>query len=393
VGFIDECSIQNSIRLQFTYGVYFSYDVFNLENLDLVNIVSKIEPESISAMSVFVDQGVLDSNRGLLDKIFLYFQTYRTRLRLLGEPLALPGGEGCKTDPIVLESIYKQLLKHNIDRHSFVLAIGGGAVLDTVGYAAATAHRGVRLMRMPSTALAQNDAGIGVKTGVNRYGKKNFIGAFAAPFAVINDSSFLSTLSERDRRSGIAEAIKVALIRDQLFFEWLEANVKNLIHFDNETTLHMIKWCADLHLSQITKGGDPFETGSSRPLDFGHWAAHKLESMSMFELRHGEAVAIGIAIDTKYSLDSHRITNKDCNRIMSLLNNLGFELIHPEMTSRKENGELVLLDGIEEFREHLGGELTITMLDSIGSGVEIHNICRNTMEQAVTYLASKGKMA
>jgi len=154
----------------------------------------------------------------------------------------------------------------------------------------------------------------------------------------------------------------------------------------------MIRWCADLHLSQITKGGDPFEMGSSRPLDFGHWAAHKLESMSMFELRHGEAVAIGIAIDAKYSLDIHRITKKDHQRIMSLLDSLGFELIHPTMTNRNKNGELALLDGIGEFHEHLGGELTITILDSIGSGVEIHNICRNTMEQAVAYLVSKGEM-
>lgn len=390
--FTDNCSIQNNIQLQFTYGVYFSKDVFDLGNLDLVNIVSKIDPGNKSAMSIFVDQGVLDSHHGLKDKICRYFQTYHTKLRLLDEPLPLPGGERCKTDPTVLESIYQQLLKHKIDRHSFVLAIGGGAVLDTVGYAAATTHRGVRLLRMPSTTLAQNDAGIGVKTSVNRYGKKNFIGAFSVPHAVINDSVFLSTLSERDRRGGIAEAIKVALIRDKLFFEWMEANARSLIHFDNKATLHMIRWCADLHLSQITKGGDPFEMGSSRPLDFGHWAAHKLESMSMFELRHGEAVAIGIAIDAKYSLDIHRITKKDHQRIMSLLDSLGFELIHPTMTNRNKNGELALLDGIGEFHEHLGGELTITILDSIGSGVEIHNICRNTMEQAVAYLVSKGEV-
>lgn len=258
--------------------------------------------------------------------------------------------------------------------------------MDAVGYAAATTHRGIRLLRAPTTVLAQNDAGIGVKAGVNRFGMKNFIGSFIIPSAVINDVLFLDTLSKRDKRSGIAEAIKVALIRDHAFFEWLESNVEGLISFEENITQYMVKRCAELHLLQITTGGDPFETGSNRPLDFGHWAAHKLEAMSNYELRHGEAVAVGIAIDTRYSLETERINKVDYEKIISLLVRLGFKLNHSIMLQKNEDGKLTLLDGIDEFREHLGGESTITMLSSIGTGTEINDVDRDTMTQSIVSL-------
>ncbi len=382
-------TIQNNIQLQFSYNVYFSKDIFHAENLDLINTIQEVDSKEESSVCIFIDQGVLESHRGLIDRILHYFKIHHTKLKLLGNPMSIPGGEVCKTDAGVLDGIYRKFHLDRVDRHTFVLVIGGGAVLDSVGYAAATAHRGIRLLRIPTTILAQNDAGIGVKTGVNRYGMKNFIGAFAIPSAVINDVTFLGTLSDRDKRSGMAEAIKAALIRDGAFFEWMETNAENLTRFVDEAVQYMIRRCAELHLLQITKGGDPFETGSSRPLDFGHWAAHKLETMTGYELKHGEAVAIGMAIDTRYSLDTNRITKSDYERVISLIGGLGFKLSHPIMKQRDKSGSLTLLDGIDEFREHLGGESSITVLDSIGSSTEIHDVCKNTMERTITSLMSE----
>lgn len=378
--------IQNNIKFEFFYDVYFSKDIFHPENSDLINIISKIDSKEINTVSIFIDQGVIENHLDLVDKILYYFKMHRAKLKLLGSPLSVPGGEVCKTNVSVLEGIYQKLHDDRADRHTFVLAIGGGAMLDTVGYAAATTHRGIRLLRIPTTVLAQNDAGIGVKAGVNRFGIKNFIGSFIIPCAVVNDALFLSTLSDRDKKSGMAEAVKAALIRDDVFFEWLESNVEDLVFFKEDAVRYMIKRCAELHLLQITTGGDPFETGSNRPLDFGHWAAHKLETMSEYELRHGEAVAIGMAIDTRYSLDTRRITRIDYERIISLMMKLDFKLEHQAMKQRNESGVLVLLDGIDEFREHLGGESTITVLDSIGSGVEINDISINMMEQSISSL-------
>src|SRR5690606_34755164 len=145
-----------------------------------------------------------------------------------------------------------------------------------------------RLIRMPTTVLAQNDAGIGVKTAVNYRGRKNYLGTVAAPFAVTNDYDFLRTLPARHRVAAIAEAIKVALSRDGKFFDWLHNNRHALAAFSAEQTEYMITRCAQLHLNHIGTSGDPFEQGSARPLDFGHWCAHRLEELSASELRHGE---------------------------------------------------------------------------------------------------------
>ena len=256
-------------------------------------------------------------------------------------------------------------------------------MLDAAGYAAATAHRGVRLIRMPTTVLAQNDAGIGVKNSVNAFGRKNFLGTFAPPFAVINDAAFLETLPARDTRAGIAEAVKVALIRDRDFFDFLYKERDQLGRFAPAATEAMIKRCAELHLEHIAGAGDPFESGSSRPLDFGHWVAHKLEELSHSELRHGEAVAIGIALDSLYSHHLGRLGELDLYRILTLLEALGFSLYHPALSW------LDVERALGDFREHLGGELSIPLLEGIGCKIEAHEIDVALMKQCIAQLAER----
>ena len=145
--------------------------------------------------------------------------------------------------------------------------IGGGAALDLVGFAASTAHRGVRLVRFPTTTLSQGDGGVGVKNGINYFGKKNWIGTFSVPDAVVNDFSFLRGLPKSQKRAGFVEAVKVALIRDRSFFEQIEERADELSQFDEEAMRHVIRKSAALHLDHIASSGDPFERGSARPLD------------------------------------------------------------------------------------------------------------------------------
>jgi 3-dehydroquinate synthetase len=265
-------------------------------------------------------------------------------------------------------------------------------VLDMAGLAGATAHRGVRLIRIPTTVLSQNDSGVGVKNGVNAYGKKNFLGTFAPPYAVVNDSRFLTTLSDRDWRSGIAEAIKVALIKDAAFFEFLEDRAPALASRDMAAMQRLIYRCAELHLQHIATSGDPFELGSARPLDFGHWSAHKLEQLSGYRLRHGEAVAIGLALDTTYSYLSGFIPEADWRRVLGLLLETGFAIHTPELGDYLEarDNPLCLLQGLREFREHLGGELTITLVERIGHGLEVHEIDERLMVESIALLERLG---
>jgi 3-dehydroquinate synthase len=300
--------------------------------------------------------------------------------------LVVPGGEPAKNDPELVNNILEAIEAHGIDRHSYVMAIGGGAVLDMVGYAASIAHRGVRLIRVPTTVLSQNDSGIGVKNGINFFGKKNFLGAFDPPYAVINDAHFLLTLDDRDWRAGISEAIKVALIKDARFFAQLEAEAEAVAARNMEPMQDQIFRCAELHAEHI-RGGDPFEKGSSRPLDFGHWAAHKLEQMTHFELRHGEAVAIGIALDVIYSHLIGLLDEESYLRVIRLIETLGFSLFVPELKQNlhSDSGDSVLT-GLEEFREHLGGELTIMLIEEIGRGVEVHEMDSELIIQAIEKL-------
>jgi 3-dehydroquinate synthetase len=255
-----------------------------------------------------------------------------------------------------------------------VVAIGGGAHLDVVGFAAATAHRGIRLVRVPTTSLAQADSAVGVKNGINAFGKKNFLGTFVPPHTVIVDSLFLSSLPARELRCGFAEAVKVALIRDARLFEWIEANADSLAQGDLSLAERLIHRSAELHFDHITAAGDPFEAGSSRPLDFGHWAAHKLESLSNYSLRHGEAVAVGIALDSIYSARCGLLDVTSVGRVLALLQRLGFSLENDLLDCKDTEGQLRLLEGVEEFREHLGGKLSVTLLAGIGQGIQVSDM-------------------
>jgi 3-dehydroquinate synthase len=274
-----------------------------------------------------------------------------------------------------------------MDRQACVIAIGGGAMLDTVGYAAALVHRGVRLVRLPTTVLAQNDAGVGVKNGINAFGAKNFLGTFAPPYAVINDSKWLDTLPQRDIRAGLAEAVKVAAIRDPAFFDWLEVNAAGLSQC-GPLLDESIRRAALLHLEHIRSGGDPFERGSARPLDYGHWAAHKLETLSGHELRHGEAVAIGMALDASYAHRAGLLDQRSHDRLLGVIAGLGLPLYHPAL-DEIDAGRRRILAGLEEFREHLGGALSVTLLRSIGDAVEVHAMEPQHIEAAIDSLRER----
>ena len=146
-----------------------------------------------------------------------------------------------------------------------------------------------------------------------------------------------------------------------------------------ETMNYLIRRCAALHLQHIASG-DPFELGSSRPLDFGHWSAHKLEQLSGFKILHGEAVAMGIALDTIYSALSGRLLMEKAERIIQLLIKAGFEITNPLLEVQDENSEI--LKGLQEFREHLGGQLTVMLLADIGVGEEVHDLDFPLLKQA-----------
>lgn len=374
--------LSQTFQVEYKYKVFFTESLFQEDNLTLFNFLNSFgEKNYKKKILFFIDEEVFNCHAYLRTEISNYFSKNNC-VDLIPELIILPGGESVKNDAGQTEKIIETINKYGIDRHSFVVAIGGGAVLDIVGYAASIAHRGVKHIRIPTTVLSQNDSGVGVKNGINYKGKKNFLGTFSPPVAVFNDYKFLETLDVREWRSGMAEAIKVALIKDAMFFEWLEMNSKLLIQRDKKAMEYLIYKCAELHLQHIA-GNDPFENGSSRPLDFGHWLAHKLECVTDFEIRHGEAVAIGIAIDSVYSHKTDMLPKKEMDRIISLLSNLGFDIFHPALVEK--NNETIL-NALNEFREHLGGKLTIMLLEGIGKEKEVNEINAELVRESIETL-------
>ena len=370
--------IQQSFQVNFDFNLIFTSKLFETDNAILVDLLTDNSTTKTKAI-VVSDQGVTQAHPYLKNAVADYFKNHSDTLELCKPILEIPGGEQSKNNKSYIQSILENINEHGIDRHSYVIAIGGGAVLDAVGFAAAVAHRGVRLIRIPTTVLSQNDSGIGVKNGINYFGKKNFVGSFAVPYAVINDDTFLSTLHDRDWRSGISEALKVSLIKDYDFFQWLENQVELLNTRNQDTMNELIFRCADLHMKHIQNSGDAFEQGSSRPLDFGHWAAHKLEQLSNYEIRHGEAVAIGIALDSTYSHLKGHLTKPELNRILDCIINLGFHITYDKMDNE-------IINGLEEFREHLGGKLTIMLLKALGTGFEVHEMNKELVLASIDYM-------
>jgi 3-dehydroquinate synthase len=363
--------IQRSIQAGWPLRVFFTEDVFAPANLTLKTALADDSPRKVL---VLLDQSLAQARPDLSRRIENYFSIHTDSSQLVFPPLVIEGGERAKNSYVHVSEIHSHIDRHHIDRHSYLIAVGGGALLDVAGLAAATAHRGVRHVRIPTTTLSQADSGVGVKNGINAFGKKNFIGTFAPPHAVINDFNLLATLEPRDKRAGYVEAVKVACIRDKNFFDEIEGDIEKLISFEPVAMKHLIRRCAELHLDHIAMSGDPFETGSARPLDFGHWAAHKLEQLSNFQIPHGEAVAIGIALDVIYSQKIGLLDAKSAERILKLLEQLGFDLFANELLNVGSDGNIQILTGLNEFREHLGGDLTITLLKEIGSCVEVHEV-------------------
>ena len=381
--------IQRPIPITFQHRVDFTHGAFDVKNHALRDLVADAcELGGASKVLVLLDEGVAESNPDLENQISNYFAKHADTLNLVGPPLKLPGGEPCKNNWSLVEKIWQAVEYHKVCRHSYIVAIGGGAFLDLAGFGASTAHRGIRLIRMPTTTLSQGDGGVGVKNGVNYFNKKNWVGNFSVPFAIVNDLDFISSLPPRACRDGIIEAIKVSLIRDRNFYELLLEHAAALGRLEKHPLEMTIRRSAENHVDHIATSGDPFEYGSARPLDFGHWVAHKLEQISNFQVSHGEAVAIGMAVDLLYSVEIGLLDKDTAEEILTLIETVGFSIWSPFL-EEKERGRPVVLAGLEEFREHLGGKLTITLVPKIGDKVEVNEMDEAAILRAMTALQKR----
>lgn len=382
--------LQSTSSVPFSYPVLFGRDLLNGDPSTLARLFQDLDTSPTQRRCLmFIDRGLVDAQpSGWIEDVESHWRTSSGLPEMASAPVVVPGGEAIKNDYRTLMSVVDQVLESRLCRHSFMIVVGGGAVLDAVGFAASILHRGMRIVRFPSTVLAQNDAGIGVKTGMNLHGGKNTIGTFAPPSAVVNDLALLEPLPQRHWRSGISEAFKVAMIRDESFFRWLCDHADRLGARDQTVMDRLIIRCAELHIQHIAEGGDPFETGSARPLDFGHWAAHKLEALTAYELTHGEAVGIGILLDASYAAGQGWLDRSIVNDLHTALQRCGLPVFHEALLEAEGDGRLRVLAGLDEFQEHLGGELCVTFPHGVGHRREESVINLDAMNRCIRDLTA-----
>lgn len=379
-------TVVQRIDVNWEFPVVFTHALFDPVNPVLITTLDRKSEHRRHRAMVFVDSRVADTLPQLTQQITAYFAAHPAKLELVGAPSVVPGGEAIKNDFSLVDQFMRQMLNAHLDRQAFVIIVGGGAVMDAVGLAAALVHRGLRQVRVPTTVLGQNDAGVGVKNGVNFLGGKNAIGTFAPPFAVLNDFDFLLTLPDRDWLCGVAEAFKVSIIRDRHFFFELVAEAEKYPARDFEAMQKLVTRCAEIHLEHIRTNGDPFEYGRARPLDFGHWSAHKLELMSGFAISHGQAVATGVLLDSIYAEKKGWLTKEEMSAIGDGFRRSGFHLWFDELNRREADGLRTIFGGLRDFQEHLGGELTVTFPRGLGARHEVHEIDLALMELALQEL-------
>jgi 3-dehydroquinate synthase len=374
-----------AFSIPFIHRLRFTQDILGADDrvlLDLLEPSGELPPR----VQFWVDESIAQAQPDFRHRLRGFVARHAGRITPTGNIQIVSGGESVKNDIHILERMLKVFHAANLDRRSYVVVVGGGAVLDAVGFAAAIAHRGIRLIRLPTTTLAQADSGVGVKNSVNLFHKKNWLGTFAVPWGIINDISLLNTLPDRDFRCGFSEAVKVTLLKNADHFSELCRTAELIRDRDMAAAQSMIRISAELHRAHITQGGDPFEMLEARPLDYGHWSAHKMEVMSDFQLKHGEAVAIGVAVDTIYSSLVHGLPRAHVDRVLKCLNDLGLTLDHAALHDTE-----TLFAGLEEFRQHLGGRLTLTMLRNVGDPLEVHEVNRDAMRQAIREVADFAK--
>jgi len=377
----------------FDYPVHFARDVFGADNPLFAAVLDRRGEQRRHRAAVYVDSNVAAAHPNLIAQINEYFHARPEQLELAGAVQTVPGGPKAKHDYNLVRNVMWTIGNLHLDRQSYVVAVGGASVLDMLGFATSIVHRGLRLVRLPTTTLAQNDAGVGVKNGMDEHGAKNFLGTFAPPFAVIDDFNFLATLSQDHWIGGAAEAFKVAIIKDEGFFDFLCESADDLRRRDPDAMEQTIRRCAAIHLDHIRTSGDPFELGSARPLDFGHWAAHKLELMSHFQIGHGQAVAVGIAIDSCYAMRKGLIDADLLERIVAGLARCGLPIYLDLLHTSNAAGTLEVLGGLEDFREHLGGALTVTLPDGIGRQCQVHQVGADLVTEAVDWLKQRASQS
>ena len=312
----------------------------------------------------------------------MYGGTISEALEGWGAPvltLTIGDGEEHKTLDTV-RRLYDQLLAQNWERTGTILALGGGLVGDTAGFVAATLLRGVNLVQIPTTILAQVDASIGGKVGVNHGAGKNLIGAIYQPRFVLADIATLHSLPEREARSGLAEVIKYGVIRERGLFEFIEQRLEDLLACRSDALLHAIADCCRIK-AEIVQADERELTGLRAILNFGHTVGHALEALTGYSrYRHGEAVAVGMVVAARMGVVLTGFPEEEFERFVALIRRAGFSLDIGDLT------DSAILDRTRADKKVLDGRVRYVLPRTLGEVVLEPEVPADAVREALNHV-------
>ncbi|MBW3540960.1 MAG: 3-dehydroquinate synthase [Planctomycetes bacterium] len=318
--------------------------------------------EGRAAGSLTARRALIVTDRNVADWYAAPIQRSLTEAGWRCELHAVEPGEPSKSLEQV-EQVYDRLVAMGADRHTVVLAVGGGVVGDLAGFVAATYARGIPFVQVPTSLLAQVDSAVGGKVGVNHPKAKNLIGAFHQPMGVLIDTTTLDTLPDRDYRSGLAEVVKYGMILDGEFFEFLEQNTAGVLAREDAVLRRIIARCCRLK-ADVVEEDELDETGVRSVLNYGHTFGHAFEALCGYgTLMHGEAVAIGMVCAARLAARRGLIGRDIVERQHSLLEALGV----PTRLPKGAGVELgAVLERMRLDKKSVGGRLAFVLPRRIG---------------------------
>ncbi|MEK5521662.1 sedoheptulose 7-phosphate cyclase [Heyndrickxia sp. FSL W8-0423] len=363
--------------MDFHFDVYLDRQIFNIDN-HLIKETIK-EKKCLIIISETIEKLYLDKIKNYFN---FHLQEYQYRI------ITIKTTEINKNINNVLK-VCESGMDFGLDRKSLMVGIGGGILLDIVGFAASMYKRKLNYLRIPTTLLAQIDAGIGIKNGVNHKTSKNILGSFHNPVATINDISLLKTLDKENLMAGLAEIIKMALIFDLKLFELIESNFNNIIDskFNDVDSIGTKINEIAISLMQRELEKNYYEKDLERLVDFGHTFSPFIEESTNYSIKHGLAVAMDIAISTEISFLMGLISGTSRDRILNLLLNIGYDLVDKSNLDIDE-----LYKSLDKISLHRGGNLNLILPIEIGKACIIKNISDlnySCLQEAIKNLEEK----
>ncbi len=339
-------------------------DVLSPRNPDLLELLRRREPAARHRAFFVVDSGVAAARPDVPAAVEAYARAHSASLVLAGAPLIVQGGDAVKARGEVCDWIRARLTGAGIDARSHVVIVGGGALLDCAGFAAATLHGGIRVTRVPTTLAAQVSSAWSCDSAVHACGRRDWMRAAQAPFAVAIDPRWLASLPENERRCGLAEALRVAALGDPRLFHWLCDRTEALAAFDRRAIETLTRWCARLQWERL-RGQDPAHPGDGRAAGLGRWAGYALRALAD-DAGNEEEASIGLAVDVLLSVVLTGLAPEAAKAALEAMTALGLPLWHEALGRSDDEGRPALIAGLAELREREGGAPSVTLLSALG---------------------------